>query len=113
MSKPYLSQEEKLSQPHFPLWSHQGSEEMRSILHRKDYHIIVPTTRKGYDGKEHNSWVVYRKDIPKFIEQLFRQRINVEVEAIGQFEADIIFVSDPKESEMIRIVKKFRKEVEL
>ena len=109
MSKPYLSEEEKLCQPHYPLWSHESTETMRTILHKKNYHVIVPTTRKGYDGREHNSWVIYRKDIPKFIEQCFRQRLNIEVEAIGQFEADIIFVSDPSEEQMLKLVRRFQK----
>ncbi|MBQ2653050.1 MAG: hypothetical protein IJF83_05800 [Methanobrevibacter sp.] len=109
MSRPYLTIEDKFIQPHYALWSHEASEKIKSTLMKKGYFIIVPTTRKGYDNKEHNSWVVYRKEIGVILEQLFRQRVNVEVEATGTFEADIIFVSDPHETDMLKIVKRFQK----
>lgn len=113
MSKPYLTREEKLALPRYPFWTCEETDEMNHILFKKGYHVIVMTTRLGCDCKEHDAWIVPRRDVGGIIEQLFRQRIAVEVEAEGSMQAAIIFVYDYKAAAILNAVKKFQKNKEV
>lgn len=109
MSKPYMTREDKLALPRYPFWTVDETSAIESILFKKGYHIIVTTTRLGCDCKEHDAWIVPRRDVGVIIEQLFRQRISVEVEAEGSMQAAIIFVYDYKASDILKAVKKFHR----
>ncbi len=104
-----MTREEKLTLPSHPFWTVDETKEIERILFKKGYHVIVTTTRLGCDRKEHDAWVVPRMDVGVIVEQLFRQRISVEVEAEGSMQAAIIFVYDYKASDIVKAVKKFHR----
>lgn len=115
MSRAYLiTSEEKMAYSPFPKWTMEESETMHKILRDKGYHVNV-VSRVGCDRKYHDAWQVQRADIPRLIEQLFRQRIVVEVQAEGHLKASINFVYDYSASHIISCIKKFwrNKEVEV
>lgn len=104
-----MTREDKLALPRHPFWTVDESIEIERILFKKDYHVIVTTTRLGCDCKEHDAWIVPRRDVGIIVEQLFRQRIAVEVEAEGNMQAAIIFVYDYAAEDILRAVRRFRK----
>ena len=114
MSRPYFTEDEKMVFSPSPKWTWKESNTIEKILRNKGYNINV-VTRVGCDRKWHDAWLVRRKDVPRLIEQLFRQRIVVEVQAEGHYEASINFVYDYSASKIINAVTRFQfnKEVAL
>ena len=111
MTQAYFNEEAKLCISPWPRWSHQECKDMQVILAEKGFEIII-VSRLGCDREYHDAWRVYREDIPQLIEELFRQRIVVEVQAEGKYHASIIFVYDYKASQIMRAARKFRKNKE-
>lgn len=107
MSRPYLTEEAKMALSPFPKWTWKESNTISRILHNKGYYINV-VSRVGSDRKWHDAWLCQRKDIPRIIEQLFRQRIVVEVQAEGHGEASINFVYDYPAEQIIEAVTRFQ-----
>lgn len=107
-SRPYFTEEKKLAYSPFPKWTWKESNTIRRILHNKGYFINI-VSRIGCDRKSHDAWQVQRKDIPRLVEQLFRQRIVVEVQAEGRYDASINFVYDYSASQIIEAVTRFQK----
>lgn len=107
MSRSYFTEDEKMAYSPFPKWSWEESNTIRRILHNKGYYINI-VSRVGCDRKYHDAWQVERKDVPRLIEQLFRQRIVVEVQAEGHNKASINFVYDYSSSQIIDAVTRFQ-----
>ncbi|MCR5027042.1 MAG: hypothetical protein K6A34_06345 [Methanobrevibacter sp.] len=107
MSRPYFTEDEKMAYSPFPKWTWKETNTIRRILENKGYSITI-CSRVGCDRKYHDAWEVERKDIPRLIEQLFRQRIVVEVQAEGHGKASINFVYDYSASQIIDAVTRFQ-----
>lgn len=108
MSQPYFTEDQKLVLMPWPKWTMEQCMEMHDILDEKGYFINC-VSRLGCDRKHHDAWSVQRKDIPQLIEELFRQRITVEVQAEGHGKAGIIFVYDYPAKQILDAIKKFRR----
>ncbi len=107
MSRPYLTEDAKMALSPFPKWTWKESNAIKRNLYNRGYYINI-VSRVGSDRKWHDAWLVQRKDIPRLIEQLFRQRIVVEVQAEGHGEASINFVYDYPASQIIEAVTRFQ-----
>lgn len=114
MSRSYFTEDAKMASSPFPKWTFEQCCKIASILHEKGYYMNT-VSRVGCDRNYHDAWQVERKDIPRLVEQLFRQRIAVEVQAEGHGKASIIFVYDYSAKTIISAVNRFQrnKEVEL
>ena len=108
MSRPYFTEDQKLYCSPWEKWSWEEQDTIRETLLEKGY-IVNIVTRIGCDRKSHDAWQVEREDIPQLIEQLFRQRITVEVQAEGSHKASINFCYDYAASQIIDAVKRFQK----
>ena len=108
MSRSYFTEDQKLITIPRELWDNDSRYTMQDILHQKGYSIIC-VLRIGADGKHHDAWQVEREDIPRLIEQLFRQRFTVEVQAEGHGKASINFVYDYPASVVMTAVERFQK----
>ena len=112
MSMPYFTEEAKLCNPEFPKWTGKQCTRMEEILREKGYNIMT-CSRIGCDMKYHDAWQVNRKDIPRLIEQLFRQRIVVEVQAEGHGKASINFCYDYHAKHILGVVSRFQRNKEV
>lgn len=108
MSRSYFTEDAKLHHSQFPPWSIDAQMEIEKILCDKGYFINC-VSRMGCDRKYHDAWLVERKDIPSIIEELFRQRIVVEVQAEGSYCASINFCYGYSEYQVLDAVKRFRR----
>lgn len=108
MTRAYFTENEKMYTPKFPAWSMDAKLHIEEILQDKGYPVSV-VARVGCDRKYHDAWQVEREDIPRLVEQLFRQRIAVEVQAEGHGKASINFVYDYSESQILAAVSRFRR----
>lgn len=108
MSRSYFTEDSKMIYTPYPKWSSDACMLMKELLWDKGYHVNI-VARVGCDRKYHDAWQVFRGDIPRLIEQLFRQRIVVEVQAEGQGMASINFVYDYGENHILECIGKFQK----
>ena len=106
MSRAYFTEDAKMYKSPFPAWSMESKTLMEEMLLDKGYYMHV-VARVGCDRKYHDAWQVQREDVPRLIEQLFRQRIAVEVQAEGKGKASINFVYDYSETQILEAVKGF------
>lgn len=104
----YFTEDQKMYTSNFPKWNLDECYTIREILYDKGYFINC-VSRVGCDRKYHDAWQVERKDVPRLVEQLFRQRLTVEVQAEGHGLASINFVYDYHASTIIAAVKRFQK----
>lgn len=111
MTKAYFTENQKLFHVKQPKWSLEDCLLMQDILHEKGYDI-TSVSRVGCDGKYHDAWQVNREDMGCLIEQCFRQRITVEVQAEGHGKASINFCYDYSAAQIIDAVKSFQKNKE-
>ena len=102
----YFTENAKMAYTSFPKWTMEDCMKMENILYDKGYYIHT-VSRVGCDRKYHDAWQVNREDVPRLIEQLFRQRIAVEVQAEGHGKASINFVYDYHADTIISAVKRF------
>lgn len=109
MSRAYFTENQKLIDSPWPKWTMDECMEMQEILLEKGYYVECGVMRIGCDKKFHDSWRVERHDLPRLVEQLFRRRFTVEVQAEGSGKASINFVYDYHAQEVISAVKKFWK----
>lgn len=109
MSRAYFTEDEKMVASPWPRWTSKECAKIQWILVEEKGYGVDIVSRIGCDRKEHDAWQVWRKDIPQLIEQLFRQRIVVEVQAEGHNKASINFVYDYSASQIIHAVKRFQK----
>lgn len=109
MTEPYFTEDQKMyASDNIPKWTFDECYIIQEVLLQKGY-LVNCVSRVGCDRKYHDAWQVERKDIPRLIEQLFRQRIAVEVQAEGHGKASINFVYDYYAETIISAVKKFQK----
>ena len=108
MSQAYFTEDQKLYRPNRVAWTDDECYLIREILYGKGYPINC-VSRLGCDRKPHDAWEVLRADVPYLIEQLFRQRITVEVQAEGHGKAGIIFVYDYSSAQIIDAVGMFQR----
>ena len=111
MTKSYFTEDAKLAFIPCPKWTMDECLLIEDILYEKGYNVSC-VSRIGCDRKFHDAWQVKREDIPRLIEQLFRQRITVEVQAEGKGMAAITFVYDYAASTIIESVRRFQKNKE-
>ena len=109
MTEPYYTEDQKMYKPaKVPSWSWEACNQIKDILYKKGY-LVNTVSRVGCDRKAHHALQVRRENIPQLIEELFRQRMVVEVQAEGKGMASINFVYDYSAESVIDAVKKFRK----
>lgn len=108
MSEPYFTEDQKMYSADVPKWDFDECYIIQEILEEKGYPMNC-VTRVGCDRKWHDAWQVERKDVPRLVEQLFRQRLVVEVQAEGHGKASINFVYDYYAETIIAAVKRFWK----
>jgi len=108
MSRAYSTEDEKLVYSPFPKWTLEEQKTIERILREKGY-LVTCVTRVGCDRRWHDSWQVIRQEVPQLIEELFRQRLVVEVQAEGQYKASINFCYDYHADTVISAVHRFRK----
>ena len=106
MTESYFTEDQKMYTSNFPKWNFDECYIIQEILEEKGYHMNC-VTRVGCDRKWHDAWQVERKDVPRLVEQLFRQRLVVEVQAEGHGKASINFVYDYHAETIIASVKRF------
>ena len=111
MTRSYFTEDAKLAKSPWPKWNIEESLLMEDILYKKNYYVHC-VMRMGCDRKYHDAWQVERKDIPRLVEQLFRHRIAVEVQAEGHGKASINFIYDYSADHIISVVEKFWKNKE-
>lgn len=111
MSRSYLTEDAKMAYSPFPRWTIKQCLTIHEKLLDKGY-IVNCVSRVGCDRRYHDAWEVEREDIPRLIEQLFRQRIVVEVQAEGSYKASINFVYDYSAETIIDAVERFQRKRE-
>lgn len=108
MSRPYLTEDAKMFQAPREAWTLEECCMIQEILYSKGY-LVNCVSRVGCDRRYHDAWQVEREDIPQLIEQLFRQRLVVEVQAEGKYKASINFVYDYYAETILDAVRRFQK----
>ena len=76
MTESYYTEDQKLCKLNTPKWSFDECILIQDILINKGY-LVNCVSRRGCDRKYHDAWHVKRADVPRLIEQLFRQRFTV------------------------------------
>ena len=89
-------------------WSLEECSYIQETLSEKGYFVNC-VSRIGSDRKYHDALEVEREDMPQFIEQCFRQRLVVEVQAEGHGKASVNFVYDNPARQIITAVRRFQK----
>lgn len=109
MSKSYFTEDQKMYRlKEVPKWDWDDQKLIEQILRNKGF-LVTTVSRVGCDRKYHDAWQVNREDVPQLIEELFRQRFTVEVQAEGSYKASINFCYDYFAESVISAVRKFRK----
>ena len=108
MTQAYFTEDQKMAHIHYPQWTPDECYQMHEILESKGYNVNC-VYRVGCDRKFHDAWQIPREDIPRVIEELFRQRITVEVQAEGNGMASVNFVYDYHASTILDAVSRFRR----
>jgi hypothetical protein len=108
MSRAYFTEDQKLIRFPRVAWTFDECMLMSELMESKGYRITA-TSRIGCDRQPHDAWEVNRKDIPQIVEQLFRQRIPVEVQAEGRSKAGVIFVYDNSAAQVIDAIGMFQR----
>lgn len=108
MSRSYFNEDAKMFTSPYNRWSFEACIVIHEILAEKGYNVNC-VSRVGCDRKYHDALQVQRADVPRLIEQCFRQRLVCEVQAEGHGKASLNFVYDYDASTIIDSVKKFWK----
>lgn len=108
MSRSYFTEDQKLTTLNVERWSFDDCYTIHDIFHEKGY-LVNCVSRIGADKKWHDAFHVYRKDVPRFVEQLFRQRLVAEYQAEGHGMAAIIFSHEYSAETIIDAVSRFQK----
>lgn len=109
MSRSYFTEDQKMYRlKETPKWDWNEQHVIQKILCDKGY-LVNCVSRVGCDRKYHDALQVQREDVPQLIEELFRQRFVVEVQAEGSYTASINFCYDYAGESVIDAVRRFRK----
>lgn len=87
-----------------PSWTSDEAMEMTEKFMKKN-RCVNCFPRIGYDGCWHNAWQVPRRDIQDYLEQLFFERITVQVQADKHMIASIIFINDESAVKLHDVIK--------
>ena len=112
MSEPYFTEDAKMANSPYPDWTFEECETIHNILLEKGY-VMNCVQRCAADKIYHDAWQVQREDVPRLIEQLFRQRFVVEVQAEGHGKAAITFPYGYSGESVISAVSRFQKNKEM
>ena len=112
MSEAYFTEDQKLSKLKRTAWSFDECYQIQSILEEKGYFVNC-VSRIGADLKWHDAIQIQRKDAPRLVEQLFRQRLVAEFQAEGQGKAAMIFSHNYRAESIISAVSRFQKNKEV
>lgn len=107
MTRSYFTEDQKMVYSPFPKWNFEEQRVIRETLIMKGFFINC-VSRVGCDRKYHDAWLVERDDVPQLIEELFRQRLIVEVQAEGNYKAAINFCYDYHADTIISACRRFR-----
>lgn len=110
MNRSYNTEDQKMVRLKRQPWTHKECQTIHNILCKKGY-VANCVIRIGADGKWHDALQVERADMPQLIEELFRQRLIVEIQAEGSYKASINFCYNYRASTIIDAVSSFRKKV--
>ena len=69
MGRSYFREDAKMYASKYPAWTLEECMLITDILYEKGY-IVSSVSRIGCDRKYHDALQVYRKDIPRLIEQI-------------------------------------------
>lgn len=108
----YFTEDAKMYKSPNTRWTFDECIRIHDILASKGYFTNC-VSRIGCDRKPHDALQVERKDMPRLIEQCFRQRLVVEVQAEGHGKASINFVYDYHGSDIISRVRRFQRNKEV
>lgn len=108
MTRSYFTEDAKMYTSPFEPWSIEECHTIHQILFEKGYWINC-VSRVGCDRKYHDAWQVEREDVGRLIEQCFRQRLVVEVQAEGHGKATLNFVYDYHAETIIDACRRFQK----
>lgn len=108
MSRSYFTEDQKVFTTPFAKWTFDECLTIHEIMYEKGYHMNC-VSRMGSDRKYHDAWQVEREDVPRLVEQLFRQRLVFEAQAEGHGKASINFVYDYSAETIINAVSRFWK----
>lgn len=108
MTQSYFTEDQKLTTSLAKRWSFDECLQIHELFREKGYHVNC-VSRIGADKRWHDAFHVYRADVPRFVEQLFRQRLTAEFQAEGHGMAAIIFSHDYSAETIIRKVSRFQK----
>ena len=108
MTESYFTEDAKFVASPFPKWNMDECIRIVEILREKHYYVNC-VSRVGCDRKYHDAWQVMRADVPRLVEELFKRRIAVEVQAEGKGKASINFVYDYSAETIIDAVSRFWK----
>jgi len=108
MTETYFTEDQKLVGSPYPRWTAQECYVIEDILRDKHYYVSC-VSRLGCDRHWHDAWLVMRADVPRLVEELFKRRIAVEVQAEGKGKATIIFVYDYAAETITSAVRRFWK----
>lgn len=108
MTEAYFTEDQKLVRFPRVAWTDDDCYTIKDILSNKGYPINC-VSRLGCDRQPHDAWEIQRKDVGAIVEQLFRQRIPVEVQAEGHGKASVIFVYDNNIAQVIDAVGMFQR----
>lgn len=108
MNKEYFTENQKFGKLSNPRWNRDDQTTIHETLLDKGY-LVNCVSRVGCDMKYHDAWQVYREDVPALIEQLFRQRLTVEVQAEGSYKASINFVYDYHAETILDAISRFQR----
>ena len=105
MGRSYFTEDAKMFNAPVTRWTAEECYAMQNILDKKGY-FVTCVSRVGADRKYHDAWLLWREDIGRLVEQLFRHRLVVEVQAEGRGKASINFVYDTTASEILSFLPK-------
>ena len=108
MSKSYFTEDAKMFKAPVKRWSLEECSQIHETLYSKGYRVNC-VSRVGCDRRYHDALQVEREDVPMLIEQLFRQRLVVEVQAEGKYKASINFVYDYPAETIIDACRRFQR----
>ena len=112
MGQAYFTDDAKMFRAPSTRWSLEDCVAIQDILESKGYEVHC-VSRMGCDRKPHDALQVERADVPRLIEQCFRQRLVVECQAEGKGKASINFVYDYFGEDIISRVRRFQKNKEV
>lgn len=108
MSRSYFTEDAKMFKAPVKAWTIDECYQIHEILSSKGYFANC-VSRVGCDRKYHDALQVEREDVPRLIEQCFRQRLVAEYQAEGKGKASVIFVYDYAAETIIDAVSRFQK----